>query len=148
MSNAALSKEINALLTAQVQGVLATLDGEQPCLHLMAYAFSDDLADIYLASYADTRKVSNMLNQPRVSLLWDNRTGNNRDHVEGMALNATGEARLLDGTVRQGAIAKLLVRNPSLEKLLGDEKTAVFAVSVARYVFAQGYTKVREYCPG
>ena len=147
MQRADLYNEIKGILSTQVQCVLATVDDRQPCLHLMAYGFSENLSEIYLASYADTRKVRNMLIQPEVSLLWDNRTGNHQDHVEGFALNASGEATMLEGE-HYKLVSKLLRdRNPTLEILLGNDKTAVFSVDVSSYVFAKGYTAVYEFQP-
>jgi len=142
-----LYDEIKGVLSAQVQCVLATVDNSQPCLHLMAYGFSESLGEIYLASYADTRKVRNMLIQSEVGLLWDNRTGSHHDHIAGFALNASGKARMLDGACYNSASRLLLDRNPTLEALLSSDNTAVFSVAVTSYVFAKGYTSVYEFQP-
>ena len=147
MAAPTLYEEIHNLLEQQVQCVLATVDGEQPCLHLMAYGFSDSLDQLYLASYADTRKVQNMLKQPRVSLMWDNRTGQHEDHTGGLALNAEGKAKRLEGPARETVSQRLLARNPTLETLLCEPTTAVFAVDVQAYVFAKGYGGVQTYQP-
>lgn len=147
MQKSELFDEISRLLNEQVQCVLATVDESQPCLHLMAYSVNRRLDEIYIASYANTRKVSNMLAHPEVALLWDNRTVNDRDHVEGVALNATGKATLLEGVVRQAIKQKLLDRNPALGLLLADESTTIFTVKVSSYVFVKGYTQVYNYLP-
>lgn len=65
---------VASLLNQQVQCVLATLADQQPALHLLAYAFSADLDEIYVASMADTQKVRNMRGNPNVTCLWDNRS--------------------------------------------------------------------------
>lgn len=147
MQDLDLLKSISDLLESQVQCVLATVDGVQPCLHLMAYGFSDSLSEIYVASYADTRKVNNMLAQPAVSLLWDNRTVNQQDHVLGFALNAVGKARKLTGAEHQAAANLLIVRNASLAELLASDKVVTFAVAVSAYTFVKGYRDVYEYQP-
>lgn len=147
MQNHELFENIRHLLKSQVQCVLATLEGEQPCQHLMAYAFNDSLSKLYLASYADTRKTRNMVAQPCVSLLWDNRTGNSEDHVQGLALNATGRAELLTGDQRAKAMHRLLERNASLTSLLAAEACAIFAVAVTSYTFVRGYSEVYQYLP-
>ncbi|MEH6358932.1 MAG: pyridoxamine 5'-phosphate oxidase family protein [Pseudomonadales bacterium] len=147
MQKADLYNEIKDILSTQVQCVLATVDDLQPCLHLMAYGFSEDLSEIYLASYADTRKVRNMLIQREVALLWDNRTSNHQDHVDGFALNASGKATMLEGELYKSVSQLLLDRNPTLEALLSNDKTAVFSVDVSSYVFAKGYTSVYEFQP-
>lgn len=147
MSTSALFEQISDLLSTQVQCVLATVDEGHPCLHLMAYGFNEPLDEIYIASYSNTRKVSNMLSQPHVSLLWDNRTLNHSDHVEGLALNASGKATLLESSARQVVKQVLLERNPTLDTLLSDQSAAIFSVKVSSYVFVKGYTDVQEYKP-
>lgn len=147
MQKTQLFDEIKHFLNTQVQGVLATLDGDQPCLHLMAYGFSDDLSELYLVSYADTRKVSNMLAQPKVSMLWDNRTGNSADHVDGLALNAVGQAFRLDETRFDDIKALLLRRNSTLKTLLSSDRAAIFSVSVSEYVYVKGYSEVYQLQP-
>ncbi|MFT6407447.1 MAG: nitroimidazol reductase NimA-like FMN-containing flavoprotein, partial [Arenicella sp.] len=56
MDEIELAAEIANLLGQQAQCVLATMDETGPCQHVMAYAYSEDLFTIYLATYMDTRK--------------------------------------------------------------------------------------------
>ena len=147
MTDQKLATAITTLLDTQVQAVLATSDGNQPCLHLMAYAFSPSLAKIYLATYANTQKAANMLNNPAVSLLWDNRTGNTDDHTEGFALTAIGLAKPQPDEQRQEARQLLLARNTSIQGLLDNPETLVFAIEVDHYRWVQGYDQVYRYQP-
>lgn len=142
-----MKDKIAALLDQQVQCVLATQGGPELGLHLMAYAFSKDLDQIYIASHSHTRKVKNMRASSHVTLLWDNRTGNNTDHTQGLAISAFGDASELGG---QSAIevAKLLgERNTTLEKLLSANNTVVFAINIDRYQWVEGYSEVIIYRP-
>lgn len=143
-----IHQSISQLLANQMQGVLATSspDGEV-ALHLMAYAFTPSLSDIYLASFEDTRKVANMLHSPRVSWLWDNRTGNHQDHIDGFALNAVGLAKQVFGKDYHAAAELLLGRNASLSAMLADTRAVIFAVDVERYSWIQGYSEVQDYLP-
>ena len=92
-----MKNTVASLLNQQVQCVLATLGDKELALHLMAYAISSDLDEIYLVSLEDTQKVRNMRANPNVTCLWDNRTGNNDDHTAGLAMSGFGEARELTG---------------------------------------------------
>jgi hypothetical protein len=58
----------------------------------MAYSTSDDLKQVYLASPLLSRKSTNMNVRPQVSLLFDNRTGNLKDHGDGLLVTARGSA--------------------------------------------------------
>ena len=142
-----LQQSIQRLLREQVQCVLGTQGGDYPGMHLMAYAFSPDLTTLWLASPEKTRKVTNMRARPAVSLLWDNRSGNSSDHIDGFALSGLGEAEELRGQSAGTAIEALLARNDSLTNLLADEDTAIFAIHISRYRFVVGYTEVYELQP-
>lgn len=144
-----IHQSISQLLASQMQGVLgsSSLNGDV-ALHLMAYAFTSSLSDIYLASFKDTLKVTNMLHNSRVSWLWDNRTGSSQDHIEGYSLNAVGVAKQLVGKEYHAAEELLLDRNDSLSAMLADARAVIFAVDVKKYSWIQGYSEVRDYVPG
>ena len=138
---------ITELLQSQVQCVLATTASTQPCLHLMAYAFDQGLREIYFASYENTVKINNIAQNAQVAVLWDNRTAQHRDHVEGLALTATGHARRLTGTQHEEISRLLSLRNPTLSGLLSDRRSATFAVAVKHYRLVRGYGEIHDYIP-
>ena len=139
---------VRQLLTTQVQCVLSTVAEGVPSQHLMAYALEPSLTEIYIASRRSTSKVGNLLRNPAVSLLWDNRTGNTRDHVHGVALMAEGTASLLNGWIRARAEHLLLARNPELGALLSGPDAAVFALRIRSYRLVQGYDSISTFIPG
>ena len=147
MDTTTAALRIRQMLDLQVQCALATQGVEAPSLHLMAYAVSDDLSDVFVASPADTTKVENMRARPPVALMWDNRTGSLSDHVEGTVLTARAAARELCGEERSHAVAALASRNASLEGLLSAGTTAVFALAVETYGLGIGYSDHTNYVP-
>lgn len=140
-------KVISRILDQQIQVVLATLDNSQPCQHLMAYGFNEDMAMIYLASYSDTRKVNNMRSTPLVSLLWDNRTGHISDHNVGCCLTAQGKAKEL--LKNEATVARLCLqaRSPNTQAMLENKRVVFFSISVDLYVLSQGSDEVHTYIP-
>jgi nitroimidazol reductase NimA-like FMN-containing flavoprotein (pyridoxamine 5'-phosphate oxidase superfamily) len=140
-----LKGEISSILAQQIQCVLATVNGDQPYQHMMAFAYDEDLSNIYLATYIDTRKYRNMITNPCVSLLWDNRSGRADDHVDGLSLIASGRAQLLEGSSVTDVSEKLLSRNPALKILLSDESCRIFAVAIEDYQWTKGYLEVLHY---
>ncbi len=142
-----MKNTVTSLLDQQVQCVLATLGGKQPALHLMAYAFSVELDQIYLASIRDTQKVRNMRDRPNVTCLWDNRTGNNSDHTEGLAMSGFGTARELTGETARSAASLLLERNANLKQLLTEPAVVIFAIAIESYQWVEGYTRAMRYQP-
>ncbi len=143
-----MKRTVASLLTQQAQCVLATMGDQQAALHLMAYAFSLDLGEIYLASKQDTQKIKNMRANPNVTCLWDNRTGNNSDHTEGFAMSGFGEARELTGDSARSVSSLLLQRNATLMPLLDDPGTRIIAIRIDRYQWVEGYTLTMSYQPG
>jgi general stress protein 26 len=146
--NQAPAMTIRELLNTQVQCVLSTVAEGAPNQHLMAYAAEPSLTDVYIASRRTTSKVSNLLRNPAVSLLWDNRTGNTEDHVHGLALMAQGRAHLLNGWIRARAEHLLVARNPELGELLTGNDVAVFALRIRSYRLVQGYDSAVTFIPG
>jgi nitroimidazol reductase NimA-like FMN-containing flavoprotein (pyridoxamine 5'-phosphate oxidase superfamily) len=138
---------VASLLNQQAQCVLATLGETEQALHLMAYAVSPQLDQIYIASLESTQKVANMRANPNVTCLWDNRTGNNSDHIAGLAMSGFGQAHELTGEPAQSAQRLLLQRNASLQPLLSNPSVVIFALHIDRYQWVEGYTRVVVYKP-
>ena len=142
-----LSAAIREMLSSQVQCVLATVSKKAPTLHLMAYAFSEDLKHLYCLSLSNTRKVNNIKNNSAVSLLWDNRTGNTSDHIQGTCLSADAKARIFETEKNSGQITKLLERNPELSSMLNDDSCVIIKIRINNFILVQGYSKISRYSP-
>ncbi|MFQ3325342.1 MAG: putative pyridoxamine 5'-phosphate oxidase family protein [Pseudomonadales bacterium] len=142
-----MKKTVASLLNEQVQCVLATLSDKELALHLMAYAVSAELDQIYFASLENTQKVKNMRANPNVTCLWDNRTGSNTDHTRGLAMSGFGQAGELTGEPALAAQQLLLQRNATLKALLSEPTLVLFAIHIGRYQWVEGYTRVLIYEP-
>jgi len=138
---------VRRLLASQVQLVLATLSPQGPCTHLMAYATTGDLARVFLASGVPTRKVANIQADPRVSLLWDNRTGRLTDHDTGTLVTAAGTARCVEGPDRIEAREAMLQANPPMRPFLSTADVAFFTVDVVEYQVVVGYGASQSWKP-
>jgi len=147
MQSQDLKKEIFTILDRQIQCVLATLQDKQPCQHMMAFAFAEDLSRIFLATYMDTRKYRNMVTNPCVSILWDNRSGSAADHVDGLSLIALGRAELLSGSMQAEVRELMLKRNPALQALLENESCKLFMILIEDYQWTKGYQQVLHFNP-
>ena len=94
-----------------------------------------------MVSFRHTRKVSNIVAAPAVSLLWDNRTGNCQDHTEGWCLTAQGEAHLV--TPEDANFSRLqqifLDRNPNLTALAQHLDSVIIKISIADFFVTLGY---------
>lgn len=147
MNNDEVAAAIHTLMHQQVQAVLATHGETGPMMHLMAYAFSQPLDHVYIASRLNTRKVENLLRDPRASMLWDNRTGNIDDHVQGYSLLAECEAERISLPESKDAAALLSQRNTSLKNLLALDDCCCFRLNIKVYNFVLGYKEVYRWIP-
>ena len=147
MDKKKLESRIYELLHQQVQCVLATTNGGHPAQHMMAYGFSIDLASIYLTTYKRTRKFRNMVSNPVVSLLWDNRSGRIQDHLDSYSLTAIGHATLLTDNDQSRASEAILSRNATLKELLNHPNSRLFEVILDEYQWTTGYQQVLMFRP-
>ena len=144
---------VRALLTSQVQCVLASVSSDlTPHTALMAYATSDNLQSVYLATPLAARKAENMIARNTVSLLFDNRTGNLEDHGDGLLVTARGTAVLCDGgdisTAKGTAVkASFLEKNPNMTGFLASPGVGLFRLDIAMYEVVHGYNKPLSWNP-
>ena len=137
-----------SLLGSQVQAVLATACEGRPSTHLMAYAHTDCLAAVYIATGAESRKALHMRSNPHVSLLWDNRTGNLKDHGDGVLVTAAGQASLLERReYREVGLAALERKNPNMSAFLRADQVSIFSVGVEIYSVVRGYDAPALFAP-
>ena len=83
---------VQGLLETQRSAALATQEMGQPYISLMAFAATPDLKTIVMATDRYTRKYANLMVEPRVALLVDNRGNVPADTLEAVAVTVLGEA--------------------------------------------------------
>lgn len=136
--------EISRVLESQRLAVLATECVGQPYTSLMAFAYTDDLATIIVATGRATRKHMNLMSEARVSLLIDTRSNSESDFDTAAAITVVGTASEV-GTEERGEFEKLYIfRHPSLEKFVRSLSTALFIIRVDSYLLVSGFQNVRK----
>ena len=122
--------------------VLATVSGEKPHCSLMAYATNDDCTEIYMATYKDTRKFKNLMENPSVSLLIDTREerkGSHRPAAKAMTVSGAFE-RLADNQKKVQVRAKLLTRHPHLKEFLDHPDAEIICIKIHSFLLLDGLT--------
>ena len=122
--------------------VLATVSGEKPHCSLMAYTTDDDCSEIYMATYRDTRKFKNLMENPSVSLLIDTREehkGSHRPEAKAMTVSGAFE-RLEDDDKRTAARAGLLKRHPHLREFLDHPDAEIICIKILSFLLLDGLT--------
>jgi nitroimidazol reductase NimA-like FMN-containing flavoprotein (pyridoxamine 5'-phosphate oxidase superfamily) len=135
---------VKDLCGTQRSAVLATQEGGQPYLSLMAFAATPDLKTIIVATDRRTRKYANLMAEPRVALLIDNRSNTPADTQEAVAITVVGQAREAPPEERERLLRLFLSKHPHLEDFVTSLTCALIAVQVSTYIVVQRFEEVRE----
>lgn len=138
-------KAILSLLNSQQLAALSTQRNGQPYTSLMAFAHTQDLKYLVVATGKTTRKHHNILHDARVSLLIDNRSNSEDDFHAAMALTVLGRAQPVEAFELSSYEDLYLERHPYLDKFLTSPTTAFIKVEVYHYLLVSRFQKVMEY---
>ncbi|MEN6474666.1 MAG: pyridoxamine 5'-phosphate oxidase family protein [Syntrophaceae bacterium] len=140
--------EIEALLkelfASQQFAVLATQDKGQPYVSLMAFAHTEDLEGLIVATDRGTRKFTNLLSNTRVAVMIDNRSNRGTDTETATAVTILGQALELSGEERERHLAAYVRKYPHLSAFARSQKCALIRIAVESYYVVSGLYDVRE----
>ena len=140
-----ISRIIRDLLESQRLAVLTTVKNDQPHTSLMAFIFSDDLKELIVATGTSTRKYQNIVENPKVSLLVDNRTEVAADFSLALALSIFGKAQPLEASRQDECAGHYLFRHPALKFFLDAESTVLLRIEVSHYSLVSEFQNVTNY---
>ena len=135
---------IRNLSESQRLGVLATQNQGQPYTNLIAFAATADLKYLIFATTRATRKYANLMADPRVAVLVDNRKNDVADFAEAAALTALGKVWELHGLERQQFLDVYLKKHPYLQEFVAAPTCALLRVKVDKYIVVSRFQEVRE----
>ncbi len=141
-TSSALMENIRNLFLSQPLAVLSTHAGGQPYCNLVAFVATDDLKRVCFATTRATRKFDNLERDARVSMLIDNRSNQEADFQEAMAVTLTGRASPLTGQARAEMLPLYLRKHPSLEAFATAPTCALVGVTPMRYFLVSRFQQV------
>ncbi|MDP8223074.1 MAG: pyridoxamine 5'-phosphate oxidase family protein [Candidatus Lernaella stagnicola] len=140
---------IDELFREQRFAVLATKrDDAQPYGSLVAFAATEDLRHIVFATLRGTRKFRNIVTEPRVALVIDNRSNDEADLRRAMAVTALGTAREIDREQESQWSPLLLAKHPAMTDFVATADCALLVVKVTSYLAVTEFQHVTELQPG
>jgi nitroimidazol reductase NimA-like FMN-containing flavoprotein (pyridoxamine 5'-phosphate oxidase superfamily) len=120
--------------------VLAKVSEGKPHCSLMSYISDEEGLEIYLISNKQTKKYSNLVENPTVSLLIDTREeekGHRRVYIK--ALTVSGEFQTINNPGKKNLIrAKFLKRQPHLTDFLNDPGAEIFSIKIKSFQLLDG----------
>jgi len=139
-----LRELIRKLLAGQPLAVLATHGEGGAHASLVAFAVTDDLSRLLLATPRATRKFENLASEPRVALLVDNRANRESDFREAAAATVFGSVEEVPEEERERSLALYLGRHAHLREFVASPTTALLRVNVGKYSVVTRFQEVME----
>ena len=118
--------------------VLATEGNGQPHACFIAITPMDDFVHLIFATYRNTRKYNNLINNGKVAILFENRSTISQSQPDITVLTAFGHAAEVDIAISDAALQAHLSRHPELESFLLSYDCAIFKVKVNSYQVVRG----------
>jgi len=140
----ALLALLREIFESQRSAALATQQEGQPYLSLMAFAATPDLKQLIVATERHTRKYANLMAEPRVALLIDNRNNVPADTEEAVAVTVLGRAAEAHPAERACLLTLFLAKHPHLETFVTSPTCALITVRVHTYFVVQHFQEVQE----
>ena len=140
---------LRQLLDSRYVGVLATSKADRPYANLVAFAVPDNIFEMIFATPRQSRKYENLTANPNVSMLIDDRSNDIADLKGAVAATAVGTAVEAEaaGSKRQRYLDVYVAKHPYLEDFVRDAGTAVFRITVEKYIMVSGFQNVVEIAP-
>jgi nitroimidazol reductase NimA-like FMN-containing flavoprotein (pyridoxamine 5'-phosphate oxidase superfamily) len=139
-----LTERLRDLFLSQRLAVLATQEGGQPHLSLVAFATTDDLGSLIFATSRATRKFANITRDSRVAMLVDDRSNKETDFHGATAVTALGRADEIKAPEMEDLARHFLEKHPSLEEFVQSPTSALVKVTVETYYIVSQFQNVTE----
>ncbi len=142
MTKSYLKERLKSLMEEQKLGVLATFHEDEPYTNLVAFVTSDDLKYIFFVTPVFTRKYSYLSVSGKASMMIDNRSNDESDFKDAMAVNATGSVMAIE---KPDDIKEIYVeKHPYLMDFIQSPSSALMRIDVERYIVASKFQNVVE----
>ena len=136
MDRPQLTDKLSRLLASQKLAVLSTNREGQPYSCLVAIAGTADLKHLLFCTSRPTRKYGEIKDDPRVSVLIDNRSNRESDFRDAFAVTATGRAAEAHSDERDRLLSIYLAKHPHLKDFVSSPDNALIRVDVTDYVIS------------
>ena len=137
-----MRKDIKDMVNEKDMCVLATVSGGKPHCSLMSYVADDECSEIYMVTQKKTSKYKNMIENPHLSLLIDDREENTAAlRQSSKALTISGTFQAIDNmNKKKSAADRLIKRHPYLNVFIDDPETEIFCVKIVSFLLLDGLT--------
>lgn len=136
-------EEMLAPFEALRVGVLATVEEGRPYTSIIAFALTPDRRTLLFTTSSSTRKYRNIISQPAVSILLDNRSQSAGDINSAQAVTLLGTAKKVRAGAKKEQYRAIFVnRHPELADFIDDPGTALIAFTLQQAVHVARFEDV------
>ena len=133
---------IEKVLESQKIAVLGTSMDDEPYSCLVGYAITDDFRNVIFATMRARLKYRNIVANPRVTLIVDNRDEMRSDFNETTSITMIGTAEDVMGEDRGHYVDLLLKRHPVLSEFVDSPDCAIIKVSLDKMYIVSEFESV------
>lgn len=143
MNDNKLRRNLWDLFNDQKLAVLSSNKENQPYPNLIAFTCTEDLKSFIFATLRNSNKFNNIMNNPQVSLLIDNRENQPSDFSNSMAVSIFGMAEEIKENLNLYKNL-YLKKHPYLEDFVQLSDCALLRIKVDKYSIVSQFQKVQE----
>jgi uncharacterized pyridoxamine 5'-phosphate oxidase family protein len=129
----------------QSVAVLGTIGPKDPYSCLMSFDITRNLSSIYFCTKRARRKYRNILHNPRVSLVIDNRNSDQFDLMSTKVVTIIGSADDYDGPEKEKCINALKQKHPYLTEFYDEDDTALIVVEIEYLYLIDNFERVHSF---
>jgi general stress protein 26 len=138
-----LRKKLQELFNTQKLAVLGSDMSNQPYPSLIAFAHTDNLQYFIFSTLKDSNKYKNIMNNPRISMLIDNRSNQPSDFSNAIAVSVFGLAEEVKNDKEQ-FLDLYLKKHPYLKDFVRLPNCVLLRIKVKKYSVVSKFQKVEE----
>ena len=139
-----LSRRLRELFQSQKLAVLSTPGEGGAYASLVGFAATDDLEGLLFATSRGTRKYANLMGESHAAMLVDNRSNQDSDFHDAIAVTATGRVEEVTGANRDALLEAYLGKHPHLAEFANAPTCALLRLAVDTYYVVQRFQDVVE----
>ena len=140
--NPEVKKRIDKVLDSQSIAVLGTSKNNEPYSSLVGFVITDDMRELVFATMRQRPKYENMVGNPRVTLMIDDRNEQNNDFNETTSVTIIGTAEDVTSAERDEYASMLVERHPILTDFVSFPDCAIMRVKIDKIYVVSDFESV------
>lgn len=133
--------QINNIIKNQKYAVIATQRLNELYTNLVAFLSSNNLKNIYFTTSNKSKKYFNLIENPNISLLIDNRKNSSEDIKNATAITVTGKASILKND-NENIKYSFLKKHPQMSNFINSDDSVFIDIQVENYVLVNSFKNI------